>query len=61
MDITADFLRHELEAMEQRRAQQVADLNVTDGALQVLRQLVAKAEERPVSIAELAKERTGTA
>jgi len=57
MEITADFLRQEIAAMEQRRAQQVADLNVTDGALQVLRQLLVKAEERAPSIAEMAEEK----
>lgn len=53
MEITAEFLRAEIAAMEQRRDQQVADLNVTVGALQVLSQLLARveapAEQPPVA------------
>lgn len=58
MHITLEFLRNELAGMEQRRAQQVADLNVTDGAVQVLRQLVARAEredEEPRAIGSYAE------
>jgi hypothetical protein len=53
MEITADLLRTELAAMEQRRAQQVADLNVTEGALQVLRQLIERLEASPREVASV--------
>lgn len=42
--------------MEQRRAQQVADLNVTDGALQVLRQLLVRSEAEPAHTLAVVKE-----
>jgi hypothetical protein len=44
MDITPDFLRNEVAAMEAKKDQLVADLNLTVGALQVLTQLLTLAE-----------------
>ena len=50
MEITADWLSEQLVAMEVRHAHQVADLNVTEGALQVLRQILARAMGEPEQV-----------
>jgi hypothetical protein len=39
--VSADWLRAEIYALDVRRLQLIADLNKTDGAIEVLRHLVA--------------------
>ena len=49
MDITPDLLRNEIVALEAKQTQQIAELNTTGGALQVLHGLLQLAT-KPVAL-----------